>query len=159
MEATMRLTAVLVTLMLVGGPLSAAKAPKAAARKIGHSEQTERLIRRLTAQMGPVDKAALAEALSERYLTPISTIEELQGQKRSAGEMTLLLTIAQMLSKRDKVHFATTADALFEVQRLRRDGKSWAAVARTAGLRMDDILQTARRAPRDIRVGAQTASR
>jgi hypothetical protein len=127
-------------------------------RKIGHSERTDRLIKRINQNTRSVDRMAYAEALASHFSAPLSSVEDLRG-KRSAGEVTVLLTMAQALSRRDPVHFATTGDALFEIDRQRALGKSWAAVAREAGLRMDDVLQSASAASRTVKGRTQTALR
>jgi hypothetical protein len=90
-----------------------------------------------TARVIEVQVTALAQA----FQAPKTVIHQLLSQKRSWGEVTIRLAMAQYLWKTNQVVYAAVADAMHHVNRLRDAGLPWGQIAKGLGFKLGPVIR------------------
>jgi len=124
-------------------------APQAQAKSHHHSkisraqreEQQLRAIgRRIDRNTRDIQQDNHTEMLAEEFHVPLSVIEEMRQKGQGWGNISIALAMAQSLCQKDPLHYATTGDALFQIQLVRAQSKNWRQVARGAGIPLQPVL-------------------
>src|SRR5262249_14431965 len=94
---------------------------------------------KLTAK--PDGRARMMAMLAKQYGVPDKLVSDLHERKLGYGEISASLAFTNQLMKHDK---RTRQHALDRVLAARKSGQGWAAFARSAGLKIGDVLDAVR---------------
>jgi hypothetical protein len=112
--------------------------------KLSKAKREEQQLRSLAARIDrntrDMQQDNHTEMLAEEFHVPLSVIEEQRQKGQGWGNISITLAMAQALCQKDPVHYATPADALFEIQVVRAQSKNWRQVARDAGIPLKPVL-------------------
>lgn len=95
----------------------------------------------------PDGRARMTAMLAKQYNVQEKLVSDLHDRKLSYGEISASLAFSGQLLKRDK---STRQQALDRVLAARKAGQGWAAFARSAGLRIGDVLDDVRKTDKQI---------
>ena len=95
----------------------------------------------------PDGRARMTAMLARQYNVQEKLVSDLHDRKLGYGEISTSLAFSQQLMKRDK---STRQQALDRVLAARRAGQGWAAFARSAGLKIGDVLDDVRKTDKQI---------
>jgi len=95
----------------------------------------------------PDGRARMTAMLARQYSVQEKLVSDLHDRKLSYGEISASLAFSQQLMKRDK---STRQQALDRVLAARRAGQGWAAFARSAGLKIGDVLDDVRKTDKQV---------
>ena len=95
----------------------------------------------------PDGRARMTAVLARQYSVQEKLVSELHDRKLGYGEISASLAFSQQLMKRDK---STRQQALDRVLTARRAGQGWAAFARSAGLKIGDVLDDVRKTDKQV---------
>jgi hypothetical protein len=100
---------------------------------------------KLTAK--PDGRARMTTLLAKQYSVQEKLITDLRDRKLGYGEISASLAFSQQLMKHNK---STRQQALDRVLAARKAGQGWAAFARSAGLRIGDVLDDVRKTDKQV---------
>jgi hypothetical protein len=134
------------SLLLLISPLQAKTHRHAKhAKRPSPEHQLRILSKRIDRETQGLEQTSHVERLAGQFHTPLSVIEEMRQKGEGWGNITVQLAMAKVLNEKDPVHYATTSDALFQIQQIRANSKSWRSTAKAAGFPLHPVLiQTAR---------------
>jgi len=100
---------------------------------------------KLTAK--PDGRARMMAMLAKQYGVPDKLVSDLHERKLGYGEISASLAFTNQLMKHDK---STRQHALDRVLAARKSGQGWAAFARSAGLKIGDVLDAVRKTDQQV---------
>ena len=100
---------------------------------------------KLTAK--PDGRARMTAMLAKQYNVSDKLISDLRDRKLGYGEISASLAFTNQLMKHDK---STRQHALDRVLAARKAGQGWAAFARSAGLKIGDVLDDVRKSDKQV---------
>jgi hypothetical protein len=109
-------------------------------KKKGDEFHLQALSQRIDATTSSMNREDHIDRLAEGFSVPLSVIDEKRQRGLRWGDITIELSIAQALFQRDPVHYATVADALFELDRQKVQSHHWRALARSLHVSLHDVL-------------------
>lgn len=128
-----------------------------------HLSKAQRMERRLRSLAHRIDRNTRdiqsdnhTEMLAEEFHVPLSVIEEQRQKGEGWGNISIALAMAQSLCQKDPVHYATPADALFQIQLVRAQSKNWRQVAHNAGIPLQPVIIETAYSYRHQRAASQT---
>ena len=92
-------------------------------------------------------RARMTTLLAKQYNVQEKLISDLRDRKLGYGEISASLAFSQQLMKHNK---STRQQALDRVLAARKAGQGWAAFARSAGLRIGDVLDDVRKTDKQV---------
>jgi hypothetical protein len=95
----------------------------------------------------PDGRARVTAMLARQYNVQEKLVSDLHDHTLSYGEISASLAFSQQLMKRDK---STRQQALDRVLAARRAGQGWAAFARSAGVKIGDVLDDVRKTDKQL---------
>jgi hypothetical protein len=95
----------------------------------------------------PEGRARMTTLLAKQYNVQEKLISDLRDRKLGYGEISASLAFSQQLMKHNK---STRQQALDRVLAARKAGQGWAAFARSAGLRIGDVLDDVRKTDKQL---------
>jgi hypothetical protein len=95
----------------------------------------------------PEGRARMTTLLAKQYNVQEKLISDLRDRKLGYGEISASLAFSQQLVKHNK---STRQQALDRVLAARKAGQGWAAFARSAGLRIGDVLDDVRKTDKQL---------
>ncbi len=136
-------------LLLLSVALGVEAAPRKPIKKVNPEAQLLALSKRIDAETLSLSRSSHIDILAEAFHTPLSVIEEARSKGASWGKITIELAMSERLVEKDPSHYATTADALYDLNRLRADYPSWGALAKSLHLPLKPILLSVARSYQD----------
>jgi hypothetical protein len=95
----------------------------------------------------PDGRARMTTLLAKQYNVQEKLISDLRDRKLGYGEISASLAFSQQLMKHNK---GTRQQALDRVLAARKAGQGWAAFARSAGLKIGDVLDDVRKTDKQV---------
>ena len=95
----------------------------------------------------PDGRARITTLLAKQYNVQEKLISDLRDRKLGYGEISASLAFSQQLMKHNK---GTRQQALDRVLAARKAGQGWAAFARSAGLKIGDVLDDVRKTDKQV---------
>ena len=95
----------------------------------------------------PEGRARMTTLLAKQYNVQEKLVSDLRDRKLGYGEISASLAFSQQLMKRNK---STRQQALDDVVAARKAGQGWAAFARSAGLKIGDVLDNVRKTDKQV---------
>ena len=95
----------------------------------------------------PDGRARMTAMLARQYNVQDKLVSDLHDRKLSYSEISASLAFSQQLMKHDK---STRQQALDRVIAARRAGQGWAAFARSAGVKIGDVLDDVRKTDKQV---------
>jgi hypothetical protein len=138
------------------GPASAARHHHKRAKKVTAEHQLNALAKRIDKDSLILTRADHIDLLADQFHVPLSVIEDMRHQGQKWGNITIQLAMAESLSGRDPVHYATTADALSQIQTTHHEKKNWSRTASANGLHLKPILAMTVQSYKGIQANGRT---
>jgi hypothetical protein len=95
--------------------------------------------------------AVRADAIAKQFNVTPEQVAEMRARKQGWGTITIELSMAEQLMKRDPQTYPTMNDALTKIDALRAEDHGWGAIAKELGFKLGPVVSAARHARNELR--------